>query len=67
MGDAAGYGEGSCFSLKQLAGKGNDLLDLGLQGPAVGKCLEELLELVMDGELPNDRAMLLAYTKEKLL
>ena len=60
-------GEGSCFSLKQLAVKGNDLLALGLQGPAVGKCLEELLELVMDGELPNDRAILLEYAKEKLL
>ena len=29
--------------------------------------LEELLDLVMDEKLPNDRAILLDYTKEKLL
>ena len=29
--------------------------------------VEELLDLVMDEKLPNDRAILLDYTKEKLL
>ncbi len=57
--------EGGCFSLRQLAVKGGDLLALGLEGPAVGAALGELLELVMDEQLPNDRGMLLEYVKEK--
>ena len=58
---------GECFSLGQLAVRGGDLTALGLRGPAVGRALEELLNLVMDEKLPNDRAILLDYTKEKLL
>ncbi len=45
--------------------KGGDLLALGLEGPAVGAALGELLELVMEERLPNDRGMLLEYVKEK--
>jgi tRNA nucleotidyltransferase (CCA-adding enzyme) len=59
--------EGGCFSLRQLAVRGGDMTGLGLRGPAVGRALEELLDLVMDEKLPNDRAILLDYTKEKLL
>lgn len=59
--------EGACFSLKQLAVRGGDMTDLGLRGPAVGRALEALLDLVIDEKLPNDRAILLDYTKEKLL
>ena len=51
--------KGSCFSLKQLAVNGNDLLGLGLSGPAVGRTLQGLLDQVMDGTLPNDRDALL--------
>ena len=58
---------GACFSLRQLAVKGGDLTALGLRGPAVGKALDELLELVIDGKLPNDRGILLEHIKEKLL
>ncbi len=58
---------GACFSLKQLAVKGGDLTALGLQGPAVGRGLAELLELVIDEKLPNERGILLEYVKEKLL
>lgn len=59
--------QGTCFSLKQLAVKGGDLTDLGLRGPAVGRALETLLELVIDEKLPNERGMLLEYVKEKLV
>ena len=59
--------EGGCFSLRQLAVRGGDLTGLGLEGPAVGRALEALLEQVMDGRLPNDRGILLEYAKEKLL
>ena len=58
---------GDCFSLKQLAVKGGDLTALGLRGPAVGEALDELLELVIDEKLPNDRGILLEHIKEKLL
>ena len=51
--------EDACFSLKQLAVNGRDLLALGLRGPAVGTALEALLAGVMDGALSNDRETLL--------
>ena len=58
---------GNCFTLKQLAVKGGDLTVLGVKGKAVGACLDCLLENVIEEKLPNDREILLAYTKEKLL
>lgn len=57
----------ACFSLRQLAVKGGDLTALGLSGPAVGRALAELLDQILDEKLPNDRAILLAYVKEKML
>ncbi len=56
-----------CFSLRRLAVKGNDLTALGLQGPAVGRTLDTLLDLVMEEALPNERGALLDYVKEELL
>ena len=53
--------EDACFSLRQLAVRGDDLLALGLRGPAVGKALDMLLNRVIDGELPNERAALLEF------
>ena len=50
----------ACFSLKQLAVNGRDLLALGLRGPAIGRTLQSLLEAVVDGEVPNQRKALLA-------
>ena len=51
--------EQACFSLKQMAVNGRDLLALGLQGPAVGAMLERLLDGVVEGELLNEREALL--------
>ena len=56
----------ACFSLKDLAVKGNDLLALGLRGRAVGAALQACLDAVMDEAVPNDRAALLAYAAENL-
>ena len=40
--------EENCFSLKDLAINGKDLIQLGFeQGPKIGQCLNELLELVL--------------------
>ena len=55
--------EQACFSLKDLAVNGNDMLALGLKGPAVGNALKQLLEAVMDGKIPNDRESLLEYLR----
>ena len=50
-----------CFSLKDLAVDGNDVIACGVApGPEVGRILEQLLMKVIDGELPNDREVLLA-------
>ena len=55
----------ACFSLKQLAVSGHDLLKLGFSGPAIGTVLEELLSAVIDGELENDREKLLRFAEKK--
>lgn len=49
----------ACFSLRDLAVNGGDLLALGLRGPTVGHTLNALLEQVLDGTLPNERGALL--------
>ncbi len=49
-----------CFSLKHLAIGGRDLLELGVpQGREIGHILNTLLEQVVDGTLPNEKAALL--------
>lgn len=48
-----------CLSLKDLQINGADLLAMGFSGPALGGELHRLLELVLDEEMPNDRAALL--------
>ena len=55
----------SCFSLKQLAVNGRDLVELGFSGSEIGAALDGLLQKVMDGELPNEKEALLAWLKEK--
>ena len=56
----------ACFSLRDLAVNGNDLLAEGCApGPAVGEVLNALLDAVTDGQVPNERCALLAYFKEK--
>ena len=56
-------GENACFSLKDLAVNGRDLMELGLSGPAIGQTLNRLLELVMDEQLPNEKNALLHGVK----
>ena len=48
------------MTLKTLAVSGRDLMELGIApGPGLGVILSSLLERVLSGELPNDRAELL--------
>ncbi len=58
--------ENACFSLKDLAVNGHDLMALGLSGRAVGQALSRLLSLVMDEALPNEKNALLAAIKDKM-
>lgn len=54
-----------CFSLRQLAVDGNDMMMLGLRGKEVGAMLERIFKKVLDGTLPNEKDKLLQWTKEK--
>ena len=58
--------EDACFSLKQMAVNGHDLMSLGITGPALGKTLNGLLDDIINGELPNDREALLAAVRSML-
>ena len=58
--------EGLCYRLPDLVVDGNDLLELGMSGRAVGRCLDALLEDVMEDRLPNERDALLAAARAKL-
>lgn len=49
-----------CFSLRDLAVTGKDVMAAGIPaGPQVGRVLQALLDRVINGELPNDREVLL--------
>lgn len=56
--------DGACFTLRQLAVRGEDLLEMGFRGPAVGKTLEMLLDAVVNEDLPNERRALLEYARQ---
>ena len=57
--------ERQCFSLKDLAVNGRDLIAAGVpQGTAIGAILNRLLEMVVDEEAENDRAVLLEAASE---
>lgn len=54
-----------CFCLKDLAVKGTDILALGVPaGKQVGVLLQTLLDEVLSGRLPNDRAVLIEKAKQ---
>jgi len=57
--------EDACFSLKQLAVNGRDLMALGFQGREVGIELDRLLSAVVDGLLENDRCALLKSAEKQ--
>ena len=56
--------EDACFSIKDLAGSGWDLQQIGMTpGPDIGKALGWLLGQVQDEVLPNERNVLLNTVK----
>ena len=58
--------EKACLSLKNLAVNGHDLMALGYQGKAIGEKLNRLLNKVLEEEIPNEKAALLAALQEEL-
>ncbi len=55
---------GECFSMKHLAVTGDDLLSLGLRGPALGAMLQFLLDYVMEFPENNRRELLLTLARD---
>lgn len=54
-----------CFSKRDMALNGSDLLAMGLrQGVLIGQILENLFQLVLDGTLENKREVLLQQATE---
>ena len=50
----------TCFCMKDLAVSGRDLLEAGIpEGPGIGRILQDLLDQVIDGSLPNEKTALL--------
>jgi len=57
--------QGQCFSLKDLAVNGRDVIATGVTpGPEVGRILKQLLEQVLNGEIINERETLLKRLRE---
>lgn len=55
-----------CFTLKDLAVNGNDLIQLGYKpGKKIGMILNQLLEMVIDGIMENDKAKLIDWVKNQ--
>ncbi|MBQ4649597.1 MAG: GNAT family N-acetyltransferase [Firmicutes bacterium] len=58
--------EKQCFSLKDLAVNGNDLIVAGItDGRTIGQTLKEALEEVIDGRLANEKEILLSWILER--
>lgn len=58
--------DGICYSVKDMAVNGRDMLALGAKGKAVGECLSYLLSLLMEEKLPNEREALLGAARAHL-
>lgn len=61
---------GQCYSIRQLAISGKDLIEAGVRpGPQIGQILNRLLQLVMEGRIENEKKLLLqeALQKEQAL
>lgn len=54
----------ACFSMKDLKIDGNDIIALGItEGKEIGNSLKAMLDMVIDGELENDKEIIIAKIK----
>lgn len=58
--------EEKCFSLKDLAVNGNDMMAIGLKGKSIGNALQACLDAVMDERVANDHTALLTLAQEQM-
>ncbi len=60
--------KGECFSIKQLAVSGNDLIAAGVpEGKKIGVALEFLLDAVINGKVKNTKDDLLTFITNKFV
>ena len=59
--------EENCFSLRDLAVNGNDMMKIGYKGKMVGSVLQSCLDAVLDERVPNDHALLLTFAQKQML
>lgn len=58
---------GECYSLRMLAVTGTDMIHMGVSsGRMIGEVLDECLDCVIEGELPNDREALLPFVRSRI-
>lgn len=58
--------EAQCFSLRDLAINGSDLIEAGItDGRTIGRTLKAALEAVMDGNLANEKETLMVWALEE--
>lgn len=57
--------EPPCFTMKDLAINGHDVMALGLSGADIGKALQKCLKAVIDEKIPNEKEALLQYCKQQ--
>jgi tRNA nucleotidyltransferase (CCA-adding enzyme) len=58
--------ENECFSLRDLAVNGNDMMALGLKKTEISKALNLLLANVIDGNVENEKDALTEYCKTEI-
>ncbi len=58
--------ENACMKLSQLAVNGNDMVSLGYKGREIGQILNCLLELAVDGEIENERDVMLKFAESEM-
>ena len=64
---AAQIQQEECFTLKDLAINGNDLIQLGYKpGKKIGVVLNQLLEMVIDDKIANDKVQLTLWAINRM-
>lgn len=59
--------QNQCFTMKDLMVNGKDVMSFGVpEGKRVGEILRAALNAVIDGDIPNDRTVLLSFIRKEV-
>ena len=58
-------GSGECYRIQDMKINGDDLKAVGMRGKDIGNTLTELLYMIADGKISNDRKELISYISPK--